>query len=230
MKTIRIIKINFIEFFDELSNLPHLEFLDLFENTIHLDPLTVITSISKCKQVKHLDLKMNITYIPKCISNMTNLTGLVFFNTDIYYKFEDIPNELLNLEKLWLLDIKNKQEFLINNNKMYIFDYKKTIIIPDNITELIILTNITDDIDNLPNNIEILTLYVIGEFLTNLPCNLKKLYIHSNEIEYWDFTQNKYIVKQLEKSDFKLPFNCEIEIFKDIIIRDYRIFHCITVK
>jgi hypothetical protein len=217
LKTIRIQDVNFIEFFDELSNLPHLKFISLYESRITLDPLYVIKSISKCNQITDIEIKINLTYIPDEISNMTNLKSLVFYNTDINYKFNEINKNLLKLKKLIFIEINSDLDFIENDNKMFIFNYKKSILISEKITELTIC-HCLDDLDNLPNNIEILNINSLTNYLTNLPISLTKLYIDSDELELLDENTGKYIVKNITEDDLKIPFGCDIKINKHHII------------
>jgi len=222
LKTIIIKEVNFIEFFDELANLPKLECIMMFENKLTLEPLKVIKSISKCKQIKVFETKINLDYVPKELFEMNNLQDLVFYNIDTNYEFNNIPIEICNLEKFIFFEIPTDIEYVINNDKMFIFNYKKTIPIPENIKKLNIMT-CQDDLDNLPISIEILNVCFIKNLPTNLPIGLQKLYLGCNFYDVYNDETNEEKSIDFTSDDIKAPFGCEVEVRKNIEFKDLNI-------
>ena len=145
-------------------------------------------SIGSLANLQILDLRNNkLTNLPNSIGTLTNLLAL-FLNNN---KLTVIPSEIGFLTNLQIL--------YLENNKLTSLSYS----IKDlgKLTELYI-NDSSYEIDNLDPECEILVLGSIQNKITNLPVNLKELYLK----------------KDIDISMIKIPFGCEIKYDYDSIL------------
>ena len=144
--------------------------------------LTVFpNSICKLINLQFLKLDKNqITSIPPDIENLINLRYLHLHDNQI----NNLPPEIGNLVNL--------RKILLRRNKIknILDDILK-------IKEKVIIDETGYDIDNLDLECEFLILYELGVPLTNLPINLKEIWIYSPLID----------IDQL-----KIPFGCKVYV------------------
>jgi hypothetical protein len=200
-----------------LSNLKNLLFLDAYNLKNIMNPYIYINSISKCKNLESLEIRLNMNYFPKEFLKL-NLKDLVFYSIDPS-KLIEIPSELANMKSLEYFEIPTTQNIIIYDDKMIILKFKQDTVISDNIKYLKIFEIDGGNINNLPSNIEFLEFRILNELpLNNLPIGLKKLTIYVDEVEIFNNEINDYVVKKITEDDIKLPFGCELYIHRTIVI------------
>lgn len=206
---------------NQLTNLKELDIHSGIENwsepikrKYHINNLNILEYLVN---LEFLVISVELDIFPPNILKLSNLKCICIESTNTII----IPNEICDLEKLSIVKInKMYSNTVIHKNKMIIFDWKpasstlmefdygysrkKNIVdieIPEEITELKILNCNYNILDNLPSNIEVLSLCNnILYPLTNLPINLKKLIIF----------ETKNIDKEYYIKRIKLPFGCEL--------------------
>ena len=189
--------LNIPEEFFELINLKELtiSILGFYEKNY----LSDLSNIKKLTNLSSLSLCIITKEFPREILQLKQLRILrlaTFFEIQI-------PDEICNLENLFILDVGPSKinEIYSYKNKMIIshIDYLEYInyITSETITDLKILDCGMKDLIDLPDDLEVLRLGINVGSLSNLPINLKKLYI-------WDFC------KTFSKDNVKLPFGCEL--------------------
>ena len=137
--------------------------------------------IFKLINLQFLNLSKNqITNIPSDIGKLINLKYLHLHDNQI----NNLPPEISNLIKL--------RKILLRRNKIKNISYDIL-----KIKEKVIIDETGYDIDNLDPECEILILYELGVVLTNLPINLKEIWLYNPLID----------IEQL-----KIPFGCYVYV------------------
>ena len=114
----------------------------------------------------------------------------ITFDLESYYHMQYYPDYLL--EKVIMPD--NIDQIIFNNGRSNVSKLK----FPPNVKQINFYGNYNNLIDDLPENLEILCLWIIDYPIINLPINLKKIFIlNVNPLEK---------IKEL----IKLPFGCVI--------------------
>jgi hypothetical protein len=186
-------------------------------------------------QIKSMDLiGDSLTNLPNFVVSLTNLQELILKNN----KLTVIPNSIERLTNLQILDLSynkltnlpnsigklcNLQKLDLTHNKLRslprVFALKGCSDCLYSIKDFTKLSELYIDessyqIDNLDCECEILVLGSITNKITNLPFNLKELYLK----------------KDIDISMIKIPFGCEIKYDHDSILK-YNIFNvrCFSV-
>jgi Leucine-rich repeat (LRR) protein len=145
--------------------------------------LTEINSIGNLTNLKYLYLSNNkLTVIPNSIKNLTNLRELYLNNNSL----SNIPDSIMYLPKLHSL--------LLNDNKLT--NISSSIL---TISNKIYLNESSYQINYLDSECEFLLFNSLSTSLTNLPYNLKELWL-SKSIN-------------IENLVIKLPYCCKIKYF-----------------
>lgn len=209
----------------ELTNIKELEItttcIKFYNQQSKYYNINNLNYLDKLVNLERLYLDSDIKEFPKSILSLKKLKFLMIYSVQSL----EIPNELCNLEDL--INIKFNKYYpniLSNDDKMIVFNWKSSnnlimsianyayfrdnnvdIKIPEKITNLKILNCEYNSLDNLPNNIEKLSLGTNIKFpLNNLPVTLNNLKIYK---------QNTYMNSSSIFDNVKLPFGCNLEIF-----------------
>jgi Leucine-rich repeat (LRR) protein len=181
---------------DFIKNFTHLTKLKIYcEN---LEDLT--EDFGKLTKLNLLEIKGRLTGLPETIGNLTNLQTLILSDNCIKLLPETIGN-LTNLKKLevannQLIKLPESIKNLTNLSQLSLRSnlFQELPICIDKIAQVFI-NDATWDIRNLSINCELLIYSSITK-LTNLPVELKKIYVDN--------------IKKDDNIKIKLPFGCEI--------------------
>jgi Leucine-rich repeat (LRR) protein len=164
---------------ESISKFVNLKILNLSRNNLVVLP----SSIGKVINLNYLYLPYNrLTTIPESIGELINLKELHLQNNQLANLPESIGN-LVGLQELWL-----------DNNQLT--SLPKSIL---NIKNSLYILENSYKINDLSSDAEILLFFELDKELTNLPINLKELWIkeaHKNE-----------------KLNHKIPFGCVIKYY-----------------
>lgn len=173
---------------NEIINFNNLKILKLSQNKIEEIP----KEIYNLTQLEILEIKENpIKELSKDIKNLTKLRKIDLSFTGI----TEFPDELFELPKLRIILYHRN---VINENCMliYNYDYKKHKL-EDSIKYVYFDHCVYADVDNLPNYVEIIFMYVLKNMkLNNFSPSLRKLVVLNEKV----YSEN----------DLKLPYDCEL--------------------
>jgi hypothetical protein len=207
----------------ELTNITKITITTKIINFIELQKIKYTVNnvflLDKLVNLEYLYLDCNMTEFPNSILSLKKLKTLIIRSDYMLH----IPNELCSLENLFSISIdKFYPKILQHNNKMIIFDWKTPanliieytdyysfrnrsvkINIPEEITDLKILNCCYNNLENLPFQIENLSVGINIFFpLNNLPISLKTLKL---------YPQKMYLSEDYINENIKLPFGCKLD-------------------
>jgi Leucine-rich repeat (LRR) protein len=192
---------------NEFSNLPEsiTKFVNLEKLFLHHNKLSSLPeSIGTLVKLETLTLDSNqLSSLPESICKLVNLKSLILHNNRLTVLPESI-DKLINLQLLNLSNnnLVNLPESIGRLSKLreLNLNYNQLKIIPTsilNIKESLHIDVFSYEIDNLNPDTEILIFSQLYEELTNLPINLKEIWIH--------IANNAF--------NHKLPFGCVVKYY-----------------
>jgi hypothetical protein len=214
LECLSIGNISNILFYEELCNLKKLIDIDMCNNFPEtMNSNIYINGLSKCENLRHLLLKTNLKYFPVELTRLRNLETLYYSSYDDKIKIKKISQKIFNMKNLESFTLRTNIKYIINKNKMLIFDFTDNVKIPKKIKHLKIFHYEDQYINNLPKNIETLILAQVNKLpINNLPINLKKITILYKEVCNYNNLTNEICIKNITEHDLKIPYGCEILI------------------